>query len=131
MNKTNTKLRKELTLLWEAGELKPLLNYVDSVLASERKEVLKEAYKRVGSWFRFPYRKGMKPIKVKGLGIFKGGGCEVCGGKLIFIRGRHPGDKKRKVCPTCATEILESLHSNLVALLSKIANLTSCFLMFL
>lgn len=41
----------------------------------------------------------MKPMK----------GCEVCGSKLVFIRGKYPGDKKRKICPCCAQERLEDL----------------------
>jgi len=31
-------------------------------------------------------------------------GCLTCGDKLAVIRGRHPGDADREVCPTCATE---------------------------
>jgi len=37
-------------------------------------------------------------------------GCDICGGKLAIIRGRYPNDDKREVCPTCATEKLESIH---------------------
>jgi len=77
-----------------------------------------EMYKQVAGWFRFPYRKGTKPMKIpKGLGggVLKGGKCEVCGGRLVTIRGRHPEEEDRKVCPTCAVEILESLYSNLTS----------------
>ena len=37
-------------------------------------------------------------------------GCKVCGCKLAEIRGRHPGEKKRMVCPCCLKEKLEDLH---------------------
>jgi hypothetical protein len=58
----------------------------------------------------------MKMTKnIDGTGGLVSAGCEVCGGKLVYIRGRYPRDKKRKVCPTCATEILESLHDNLTS----------------
>jgi hypothetical protein len=40
-------------------------------------------------------------------------GCGVCGGKLAMIRGRHPGDREREVCPTCVVERLETLVSSL------------------
>jgi len=36
-------------------------------------------------------------------------GCPVCGSKKVFIRGKYPGDSKRKICPTCAQERLEDL----------------------
>ena len=69
--------------------------------------------RQVGQWIKFPYRKGMKMTRnIDGSGGIMSAGCEVCGGKLVYIRGRYPRDKKRKVCPTCATEIIESLNSN-------------------
>ncbi len=37
-------------------------------------------------------------------------GCGVCGSRLVFIRGRYPQEKKRKICPTCAYEKLEQIH---------------------
>ena len=37
-------------------------------------------------------------------------GCDVCGGLLTLIRGRHPGEDKREVCPTCLQERLERIH---------------------
>jgi hypothetical protein len=43
----------------------------------------------------------------------KSRGCGTCGGKMVFIRGKYPGDKNRKVCPTCSQERLEDLLSNL------------------
>ena len=77
-------------------------------------EEREEAYKHVASWFKFPYRKGMEMTKyIDGTGGLVNVGCEVCGGKLVYIRGKRPGDKKRKVCSTCAVEILEGLYSNL------------------
>ena len=40
-------------------------------------------------------------------------GCGVCGGKLAIIRGRYPNTSKRKVCPTCLMEEMESIVDNL------------------
>lgn len=40
-------------------------------------------------------------------------GCRVCGGKLAMIRGRHPMDPHREVCPTCVVERLEDMVSSL------------------
>ncbi len=37
-------------------------------------------------------------------------GCNVCGGKTVWIRGRYPKEPKRKVCPTCLQERLETIH---------------------
>ena len=36
--------------------------------------------------------------------------CDVCSAKLVMIRGRHPGDDKRKVCPTCLMERMEMIN---------------------
>jgi len=71
-----------------------------------------KVYRNVGSWYKVPIRKGSKPMEVKGLGISEGGGCEVCGGSLVMIRGKHPKEPDRKVCPTCAVEIIESILDN-------------------
>ena len=38
-------------------------------------------------------------------------GCSVCAGRLVMIRGRYPGDAKRKVCPTCLKEKLEYIDT--------------------
>ena len=37
-------------------------------------------------------------------------GCLVCGGKEVYIRGKHPGDEMRLVCPTCLMEKIELLR---------------------
>lgn len=37
-------------------------------------------------------------------------GCRVCGGTMVFIRGKYPGADKREVCPTCAWERLEQIN---------------------
>lgn len=37
-------------------------------------------------------------------------GCNTCGSKMIYIRGRYPKDKARKICPTCAYEKLEFIN---------------------
>lgn len=36
--------------------------------------------------------------------------CGICGGPRVYIRGRHPGDDKRQICPTCAYERLEEIR---------------------
>lgn len=79
-------------------------------LIEEGKEI---AYKNVGSWHKVPIRKGMKMTRnIDGTGGLMSAGCEVCGGRLVYVRGRYPGDKKRKMCPTCALEIIESILDN-------------------
>lgn len=43
---------------------------------------------------------------------FSGGlSCPVCGGKMVYIRGKHPGDDKRKVCPTCLQERMDNINN--------------------
>ena len=37
-------------------------------------------------------------------------GCGICGGKLVWIRGKYPKDDRREICPTCAYERLETIH---------------------
>ena len=37
-------------------------------------------------------------------------GCSVCGDKLIYIRGRNPGDDNREVCPTCLSEKMDMIR---------------------
>lgn len=37
-------------------------------------------------------------------------GCPVCGGKLIEIRGKHPGDPKHNVCPTCLAKRMDMIR---------------------
>ncbi len=36
--------------------------------------------------------------------------CNVCGSFLVTVRGKHPGDEKRKTCPTCTLEKLEQIR---------------------
>ena len=36
--------------------------------------------------------------------------CGLCGGKRVYIRGRHPGEDNRVVCPTCLAETLDDIH---------------------
>lgn len=40
-------------------------------------------------------------------------GCGVCGGRMVCIRGRHPGMDAREVCPTCMAETLDDIKSRL------------------
>jgi hypothetical protein len=37
-------------------------------------------------------------------------GCGVCGCRLVEIRGRHPQDFERTVCPTCCAERLDQIN---------------------
>jgi len=37
-------------------------------------------------------------------------GCNICGSKLVKIRGRFPRDFKRSICPCCACEKLEQIN---------------------
>lgn len=39
--------------------------------------------------------------------------CSFCGGKLTEIRGRFPDNPKRKVCPTCLQETIESIRDRI------------------
>ena len=36
--------------------------------------------------------------------------CPICGGKLVKIRGKYPGDKRREVCPTCLQERMDQIN---------------------
>jgi hypothetical protein len=38
-------------------------------------------------------------------------GCGMCGGKLVEIRGRHPQEKSRQVCPTCLAERMDQMRN--------------------
>lgn len=37
-------------------------------------------------------------------------GCSVCGGAMVFIRGKYPKSPKRQICPTCACERLDRIN---------------------
>lgn len=36
--------------------------------------------------------------------------CGVCGASKVEIRGRHPGDDRREVCPTCLAERMDDIR---------------------
>lgn len=36
--------------------------------------------------------------------------CHICGGKLVEIRGKHPKEEKRKVCPTCLADRMDTIN---------------------
>lgn len=36
--------------------------------------------------------------------------CNICGSFKPLIRGRYPGDPKRRVCPCCTYERLEQIQ---------------------
>lgn len=37
-------------------------------------------------------------------------GCPICGGKLVMIRGKYPGNPQREVCPTCLQERMDYIN---------------------
>lgn len=51
-----------------------------------------------------------KPLAVNPVIIDNENMCNICGGQMVFIRGKYPNEDKRKVCPTCAVERLESIN---------------------
>lgn len=79
-----------------------LKSFIQTLLKEEREKWEKQ----VLSWYKIP----VKHSEEDKIGPII---CNVCGGQLWLIRGKHPKDDKRKVCPTCAIEILESIYSNL------------------
>ncbi len=48
----------------------------------------------------------LEPLKIKHEWFT---GCGRCGGTLVQIRGKHPSEPKRTVCPTCVVERLEDM----------------------
>lgn len=36
--------------------------------------------------------------------------CNFCGGEMVLIRGKYPGNDKRYICPTCTHERLEQIN---------------------
>ena len=52
-----------------------------------------------------------EPFKVESKKKVKG--CEWCGGSFFEIRGRHPKQPRRLVCPTCLQEKLEDSKQDL------------------
>ena len=49
-------------------------------------------------------------------------GCNVCGGRLVRIRGRHPGDSPRCLCPTCFVEQIEATYKDCLFVPAGAAN---------
>ena len=39
-------------------------------------------------------------------------GCNMCGSKKVFIRGKYPKEPDREICPCCLVEKLEDMVSN-------------------
>lgn len=37
-------------------------------------------------------------------------GCGICGGLMVFVRGRHPGHGNRLICPTCLAEKMDNIR---------------------
>ena len=69
----------------------------------KREEVVEAEREKIRGWFGIP---------IKQIDLGKPD-CDVCGGILHRIRGRHPNEEKRFVCPTCAIESLEYLRDQL------------------
>lgn len=36
--------------------------------------------------------------------------CGICAGQLVLIRGRHPRDAEREVCPVCLADRLDQIR---------------------
>ena len=54
-----------------------------------------------------------KTKPVAGVPCSDGLSCDVCGGKMVYIRGRHPGMDNRLVCPICMAETLDDIKARL------------------
>ena len=37
-------------------------------------------------------------------------GCGVCGGTMVFVRGRFAKEPEREVCPTCLAERMDQIR---------------------
>ena len=86
------------------GDLKATIEEIDFIrnLLSRREEEVREeakeeVYKNIGGWYNLPEYKDFN------------GGCSVCGGKSVEIRGGCPHTPKRTICPTCTREVLEDI----------------------
>lgn len=40
----------------------------------------------------------------------EGQSCGVCGGAMVSVRGRHPRDERRVVCPTCLADRMDNIR---------------------
>lgn len=69
-------------------------------------DVINARDEQILSWFKLP-------IKLPLEGHIGPISCDECGGVLWRVRGRHPDEPRRAICPTCAIEILETLQGNL------------------
>lgn len=36
--------------------------------------------------------------------------CGICGGAMLEIRSRYPGQPQRQVCPTCLADIVDQIR---------------------
>jgi len=36
--------------------------------------------------------------------------CGICGGVMVSIRGKDPGEPRRPVCPTCLAERMDTIR---------------------
>jgi len=69
----------------------------------ERLEALENLHEDADNWMHesrphFPKPKAGLPT------------CGSCGGKQVYIRGKHPQEENRLVCPTCCQERLEMIE---------------------
>jgi len=39
--------------------------------------------------------------------------CNICGADTVYVRGRYPGQDKRRVCPTCLAETIDDIRSRI------------------
>jgi len=54
---------------------------------------------------------GKPPTIIKTTSVMMtGSSCPVCGGDMVFIRGKHPNSPKRIVCPTCLADKIDTIR---------------------
>ena len=94
-------------------------NDITSILEMwlEKDEIVARNMGEIGASIKFDIEEAVREIvRLRHfLPILDGGrgdlrGCNVCGGGTVLIRGRYPKTPKRRVCPTCLQERLETIH---------------------
>ncbi len=74
--------------------------------AEDVAEIYKERDRREAASAGAAFNQGVAPIVGTGDLL----GCGVCGGKMVFVRGRYPGTDNRKVCPTCLADRMDMIQ---------------------
>ena len=86
------------------------IDFARGLIRQERtiaaREAVEDRERQIASWHKIP----VKFAEEGKLGPIT---CDMCGGILFMVRGKHPGESRRTMCPTCAIEIIESIYSNL------------------